>query len=82
MVFLWVIGALMIAVLMLFAAYAMTVGGLGLVTRSRYERCPLCGHHGLVHEGRLHPTSCPPSATVRLAHLAHVGHHGLHTGRG
>lgn len=76
-VFLWVIGALLVAALASFMAYASTVGGLGVLTRSRYERCPRCGHHGLVRQGRLHPGSCPPAAGHRLARLAHGGH-GLH----
>ncbi len=71
MIFLWVIGALVVAGLMAFTAYAATVGGLGVVTDSRYERCPHCGHHGLVHQGRLHPTDCPGRTTLRLAHVVH-----------
>lgn len=76
-VFLWVVGALLVAALALFMAYASTVGGLGVLTGSRYERCPICGHHGLVHEGRLHPAcNCRPSPGMRLVHLVHSDHAG------
>lgn len=78
-IFLWVIGAVLVASLMLFMAYASTIGGVGIVTRSRYERCPHCGHHGLVHEGQLHAAACPPSASSRVGRLVHSGH-GLHFG--
>lgn len=78
MVFLWVIGAIVLAALLMFSAYAATVGGLGVVSSSRYERCPICGHHGLVHQGRLHPAACPPSHSLRLAHLVHTDHRGAH----
>lgn len=77
--FLWVIGGILIGAMMLFMAYASIVGGLGAITDSRYERCPHCGHHGLVHEGRLHALDCPPSAASRVARLAHSGH-ALHPG--
>ena len=80
-VLLWVIGALLVAGLALFMAYASTVGGLGVLTQSRYERCPICGHHGLVHEGRLHPATCPPPAGRRLSRLVHTGHATLHLPR-
>lgn len=77
-VFIWVIGALLVAALASFMAYASTIGGLGVLTHSRYERCPRCGHHGLVHEGRLHPVDCPHRGSHRLdgaQRLLHLPHH-------
>lgn len=58
-VFLWVVGAVLVGALMTFTTWAATVGGLAAVTDSRYERCPRCGHHGLVHTGHLHDHGCP-----------------------
>ena len=80
-IFLWVAGAILIGAMLVFAAYASTVGGMGVLTQSSYERCPRCGHHGLVHGGRLHPAVCPPSHSVRVGHLVHAGHGRLHPPR-
>ena len=64
-VFLWVAGAILVAALMTFTAWASLVGGVAAVSDSRYERCPRCGHHGLVRGGALHDHGCPH----------HQGHH-------
>ena len=79
-VFLWVIGAAMIAGLMLFMAYASTVGGLGILTRSSFERCPRCGRHGLVHTGLLQGGVCPPSTAGRIGRVVHDGYDRVHLG--
>lgn len=77
-ILLWALGIALIAGMMVFMAYASTMGGVGVLTQSRYERCPQCGHHGLVHEGRLHPAACPESASIRVSHLLHAGHGRIH----
>ncbi len=58
-VFLWIAGAVLLGALMTFTAWASIVGGLAAVSDSRYERCPRCGHHGLVQQGGLHDGGCP-----------------------
>lgn len=77
-VFLWVIGAILISALALFMAYASTVGGLGVLTRSSFERCPHCGRHGLVHGGRLHSSACPPSTAHRVGRIVHDRYDRIH----
>lgn len=59
-VFLWVAGVILVAGVMGATTYIFTVGGLGVATDSRYERCPRCGHHALVHDGSVHDHGCPP----------------------
>ncbi len=78
-ILLWVAGGIMIGAMMAFMAYASAVGGVGALTDSRYERCPRCGHHGLVHTGQLHDRSCPPRTGAQAASLLHRGHR-LHLG--
>lgn len=58
-IFLWAVAVVITGALMAFTAWASTVGGLAVITDSRYERCPRCGHHGLVHAGTLHEGGCP-----------------------
>lgn len=71
--------AVLICVLMGFAAYALGVGLLGVLPGERFEQCPRCHHHGLTAGGRLHRDGCPLSAEERLLHSwphdLHLRHH-------
>lgn len=77
-ILLWVAGSVLIALLLLFTAYASTVGGIGVLSGYRYQRCPRCGRHGLVRGMVLHDQVCPVSASDRVADLVHGGVHLRH----
>lgn len=80
-VFLWVVLAALAMALFGFTVYAFAEGGLGIVSGARFERCPRCGRHGLVTQGRIHIDGCPhPSNRRRLRHLWAVGQDRLHLG--
>lgn len=74
----WTVMVILGGSLMAFSAYAAITGGIGAVGGARYERCPKCGHHGLVIRGTLHPFGCPPSPVLRLAHAVYEPSHGGH----
>lgn len=65
-VFLWVAAIILVAALMTFTTWASLVGGVAALTDTRFERCPRCGHHGLVHGTTLHAGGCPEHHTHRL----------------
>lgn len=80
-ILLWAAGVILIGAMMAFMTYASTVGGMGVLTDSRYERCPRCGRHGLVHEGQLHARGCPAASGWHVAGLlnpARALHSGMH----
>jgi hypothetical protein len=51
--------AVLVVISLGFATWAAVIGGLGVLTGARFERCPLCHHHGLVNGARLHEQGCP-----------------------
>ncbi len=71
-VFLWVAGAILVAALMSFTTWAALVGGVAALSDSRYERCPRCGHHGLVQAGKLHEHGCPEHHMHRVTLRRHA----------
>ncbi len=71
-VFLWVAGTILVAALMSFTTWAALVGGVAALSDSRYERCPRCGHHGLVQGGQLHEHGCPEHHVHRMALRRHA----------
>jgi hypothetical protein len=81
-VLLWFVVVAVGVALFGFSVYAFAEGGLGLLSGARFERCAVCGRHGLVVRGPLHAGGCPhPSYRQRLRHLWEVGSGGLHFGR-
>ncbi len=66
-----VVGILAVLVVMSlgFAAWAAFIGGLGVLTGARWERCPHCHHYGLVSVGDLHERGCPPRPLAPLARV-------------
>jgi hypothetical protein len=38
--------AVLVVISLGFATWAAVIGGLGVLTGARFERCPLCHHHG------------------------------------
>jgi hypothetical protein len=80
-VFLWVVVLALGLVLFGFMMYAFAVGGLGVLEGARFERCPRCGHHGLVVDGRIHAQGCPHrSYRQALRHQWQAWSTGLHLG--
>lgn len=59
--------------LLLFAAWALLVGTIGMLSKERLERCPRCHRLGLTEHGRRHPNGCPPHL-VHLHAIAPDGH--------
>ncbi len=62
-----VVGVLVVvvAVMLLFAAWAIALGVIGAVSGERTERCLRCGRIGLTDHGERHPDGCPV-ATLHL----------------
>lgn len=82
-VFLWVVVVALAVLLFCFTVYAFEVGGLGVLTGARFERCPRCGRHGLAAGGRLHPDGCPHRPhRQRLRHLWEACSGAVHLGHG
>ena len=80
-VFLWVAVVALAVALFGFTVYASAVGGMGILERARFERCPSCGHHGLVVDDRIHAQGCPHrSLRQGLRHIWHAWSAGLHLG--
>ncbi len=80
-VFLWVVGVALAVVLFGFTVYAFAMGGLGTLEGARFERCPRCGRHGLVVQGRIRAQGCPHlSYRQRLRHWWDTWSAGLHLG--
>lgn len=78
-VFLWLVVGALAALLFAFSVYAFEVGGVGLISGARYERCPRCGHHGLARGKALHEHDCPhPAYRERLRQLQERLPGGLH----
>lgn len=82
-VFLWFVVVALGLALFAFSVYAFGMGGLGLLSGSRFERCPRCGRHGLATRGGVHALGCPhPPYRQRVRHFwesssgaLHLGHH-------
>jgi hypothetical protein len=80
-VILWVVVVAVGLVLFAFTIYASAMGGLGILEGARFERCPRCGHHALVEDGRIHAQGCPHrSYRQGLRHLRNAWSAGLHPG--
>jgi len=80
-VLLWVAVVALGLLLFGFTVYASAIGGLGILEGARFERCPRCGRHGLVVQGRIHAQGCPHrSLRQGLRHIWHAWSAGLHLG--
>ena len=76
-----VVAAVLVAVLLVFTAYALTAGILGGVFGERFARCPRCGRFGLTVGGRRHRGGCPPSPhdfATQLVHNMQEIFHAVH----
>jgi hypothetical protein len=68
-VWLWV-GVVLLGWLLAFTVCAFLEGELGGLSGARVRRCPRCGRHGLVANGRPHARGCPhPWYLQRMRHL-------------
>lgn len=67
----YVVASVLVAVMVFFAAWALLVGMIGVISGERLERCPRCGRLGFTDHGERHPQGCP----APVLHLP--GHHGL-----
>ena len=57
---LFAILALLVALSFGVATVAVWIGGLGVLTGARFQRCPRCGHYGLLTTQGLRPVrDCP-----------------------